>query len=82
MEPEQAMQALESKGKASTRRIHLNHGAKEPFFGVSVADMRAILKQAGRDHALASRLHDPRNGDAQYRAGLMEDAEAMTRKDL
>ncbi|MEY2744960.1 MAG: hypothetical protein RL112_2 [Planctomycetota bacterium] len=82
MDLAQAMQALESKGKPSTRRIYLKHGAKEPFFGVSVADMKAILKRAGRDHELALQLYDTRNGDAQYLAGLMADAARMKRTDL
>ncbi len=82
MDLSQAMRALESKGKASTKRIYMNHGATEPFFGVSVADMKAILKQAGRDHELALRLYDTKNGDAQYLAGLMANAGAMTKKDL
>jgi 3-methyladenine DNA glycosylase AlkD len=82
MDLAQAMRALEAKGKPSTKRIYMRHGATEPLFGVSVADMKAILKQAGRDHSLALRLYDTRNGDAQYLAGLMADAEAMTRRDL
>lgn len=78
----EAMKALEAKGKESTRRIYAAHGAKPPLYGVSVADMKAVLKQAGRDHALALALYDTKNADAQYLAGLMADAQAMTKKDL
>ena len=77
-----AMKALESKGQASTKRTMMKHGAQEPFFGVRIADMKVLLKATGRDHALALALFDTGNGDAQYLAGLMADAQAMTKKDL
>lgn len=76
------MSQLEAKGSESCRRIYRNHGAPEPLFGVKVADLKTILKSAGGDHALALKLWDTGNSDAMYLAGMMADAERMTRRDL
>ena len=73
------MAALEAKGSESTKRIFLKHGAKEPFFGVKVADLKVIAKQLKGEQALALELYATGNGDAQYLAGLIIDGTRMTR---
>ena len=35
---------LEAYGDERTKSTLMKHGAKEPFFGVKVADMKKILK--------------------------------------
>jgi 3-methyladenine DNA glycosylase AlkD len=73
------MAQLESKGSESTKRILVKHGAKEPFFGVKVADLKVIAKQIKGDQALALSLYATGNGDAQYLAGMVADGARMTR---
>ncbi len=76
------MQALAAKGSESTKRIFMKHGAKEPFFGVKVGDMKPIAKQLKGQQALALELYATGNGDAQYLAGMVADGRTMTRAQL
>ena len=41
----EVMQELESYGEESTKKTLMKHGAKEPFFGVRVQDLKKILKK-------------------------------------
>ena len=61
----EVMQELAAKGSETTKRTFLRHGAKEPFFGVKVADMKVIVKKIKGDQALAMQLFATGNGDAQ-----------------
>ena len=45
MTAQQIMKELEKKGSASVKKIFLNHGIKEPLFGVKVADLKVIQKK-------------------------------------
>ena len=82
MKLKDVMAALQAKGSESTKRILLKHGAKEPFFGVKVADMKPIAKRIKGDQALALELFATGNGDAQYLAGMVADGRQMTTKQL
>jgi 3-methyladenine DNA glycosylase AlkD len=64
---------LEGYGDAQTKKTLINHGAKEPFFGVKVADLKKILKKTKKNHELALELYKTGNTDAMYLAGLMAD---------
>lgn len=72
------MKALAAKGSESTKRIWLKHGAKEPFFGVKIADLKVIQKNIKGDQGLAMKLYATGNGDAQYLAGMVADGATMT----
>ena len=39
------MTELEKKGSASIKKIFLNHGVKEPLFGVKISDLKVIQKK-------------------------------------
>jgi hypothetical protein len=82
MKLKDAMQALAAKGSESTKRIFMKHGAKEPFFGVKVGDMKPIAKQLKGRQDLALELYATGNGDAQYLAGMVADGRKMTRAEL
>lgn len=82
MKLKDVMAALKAKGSESTKRTLLKHGAKEPFFGVKVADMKPIAKQLKGEQALAMELFATGNGDAQYLAGMVADGRQMTTKQL
>lgn len=76
------VETLRSLGNESIKRIHMNHGAQEPFFGVKVEDLQKIRKQIGVNYELALELYDTGIADAMYLAGLIADDSRMTKKDL
>ncbi len=76
------MKQLEEYGDENTKRTLLNHGAKEPFFGVKVADLKKILKQTKKNHELSLELYKTGNSDAMYLAGLMADEKKITKEEL
>lgn len=73
---------LKSYSTESIKKIHLNHGAKEPFYGVKVSDLKTIQKKIKKDHALALELYDTGISDAMYLAGLIADDNKMTKENL
>jgi 3-methyladenine DNA glycosylase AlkD len=79
---EQVMNELKSYGNETTKRIFINHGAREPFYGVKVQDLKKIVKKIKKDYKLSLELYDTGNSDAMYLAGLIADEKAMTRQDL
>lgn len=78
----QVMNELKSYGNESTKRVFINHGAREPFFGVKVQDLKKLVKKIRKDYKLSIELYDTGNSDAMYLAGLIADEKAMTRQDL
>ena len=78
----EVMAELEQYGSESTKKIFLKHGAKEPFFGVKVADMKKIVKKVKKNHGLSLELYNTGNGDAMYLAGLIADENKISKKDL
>ena len=73
---------LKSLGSESVKNIFRKHGAKEPFFGVKVEDLKKIQKRIKKDYQLALDLYETGNSDAMYLAGLIADDAKMTKKDL
>ena len=78
----EVMSELESYGDAQTKKTLMNHGAREPLFGVKVQDLKKILKKTKKNHALSLQLYATGNSDAMYLAGLMADETQMTREHL
>ena len=76
------MKELERKGSESIKKIFLNHGVKEPLFGVKVGDLKVIQKKVKRDYDLAMDLFSTGNYDARYLAGLIADESKMSKKDI
>jgi 3-methyladenine DNA glycosylase AlkD len=73
---------LKPLGHESYKKVMLNHGAKEPFYGVKVEDLKKIQKRIKKDYQLALDLYDTGVSDAMYLAGLIADDAKMTKKDL
>ena len=73
---------LQTLGTESYRKVLMNHGAREPVYGVKISDLKAIQKRVKKDHQLALDLFDTGAYDAQYLAGLIADETRMTQKDL
>jgi 3-methyladenine DNA glycosylase AlkD len=78
MELHEVMQFLAEKGSDQTKKVWMKHGAREPFFGTKVADLKVLLKKIKKDHQLALQLYDTGNSDAMYLAGLLCDAKQFT----
>jgi len=78
----EVLEFLESKGSESYKRIFKNHGAVEPLFGVSVADLKIIQKQVKTDHQLALELFRTGNSDAMYLAGLIADPKKFSKHEF
>ena len=76
------MKELESYGDERTKNTLMKHGAKEPFFGVKVADLKKILKKTKKNHELSLELYATGNSDAMYLAGLMADETKITEAQL
>lgn len=79
---EEVMLELESYSNAGTKKVLIKHGAKEPFFGVKVQDLKKIVKKVKKDHDLSLQLYATGNSDAMYLAGLISDADKITKEEL
>jgi len=82
MKLKEAMAALEALGSPAVKTLWLKHGAKEPFFGVKIGDLKPLAKKLKGEQALALELYATGNGDAQYLAGMVADGAEMTGKQL
>lgn len=76
------MSQLAEMGSESTKKTLLNHGAKEPFFGVKVQDLKLIIKKTKYNQALAEELYDTGISDAMYLAGLMAEPQKISAQTL
>jgi 3-methyladenine DNA glycosylase AlkD len=76
------VEELKPLGSESYKRILLKHGAREPFFGVKVEELKKIQKRIKKDHRLALDLYATGISDAMYLAGLIADDGRMTKRDL
>ena len=82
MTADEVMAELKTLGNEQTKKTFLRHGAKEPFFGVRVGDMKKIQKRIKKDYALSLELYDTGNSDAMYFAALIADPTKMTKPQL
>ena len=73
---------LEGFGNEQTKKVLIKHGAREPFFGVKVQDLKKILKKTKKNHELSLALFATGNSDAMYLAGLMADETQITEAQL
>src|SRR4051812_46404052 len=82
MTAEALVEQLKPLGKDSYKKVLLNHGIKEPLFGVKIEDLKKIQKRVKKDYQLALDLYDTGIYDAMYLAGLIADDPLMSKKDL
>ena len=76
------MQKLEELGSQQTKKVFLNHGVKEPYFGVKIGDLKKLVKYIKKDHELALKLYDSGNHDAMYLAGLSINPKLVSKETL
>lgn len=82
MTKEEVMLELERFGNEQTKKVLMRHGAREPFYGVKVGDLKTIVKKIKTDHTLALELYRTGHSDAMYLAGLIADEKLVTRQEL
>lgn len=83
MTTKQILEELKAAGNQTTKNIFLKHGAKEPFYGVKIEDLKKIQKKVKENQQqIAMQLFESGIGDAMYLAGLMADGSKMTKKEL
>ncbi|HXC03456.1 MAG TPA: DNA alkylation repair protein [Bacteroidia bacterium] len=82
MTSKEILSQLKTMGSESTKKVLVKHGAKEPFYGVKVGDLKTIVKKVKVNHTLALELYDSGISDAMYLAGLIADDSKMTKKNL
>ena len=78
MKLDEVMRALEKAGTAQTRKTWARHGAPEPMFGVSFAELGKLVKETDGDHELALGLWKTANADARQLAVMIEDSSKTT----
>ncbi len=82
MTTKEILKELQAYGDERTKNTLMTHGAKEPIFGVKVADLKKILKKTKKNHELSLELYNTGNSDAMYLAGLMADEKQITKEQL
>lgn len=76
------VEELRAKGSQTIKNVLMKHGAKEPFFGTKIQDMKPIQKRIKKNYQLALDLYATGISDAMYLAGLIADETQMTKADL
>ncbi|WP_423409401.1 DNA alkylation repair protein [Heyndrickxia sp. MSNUG] len=79
---EEIMEKLEEMGSEQTKKTLLRHGAREPFFGVRVGDLKKLVKYVKKDQELGLALYDTGHSDAMYLAGLSVQPKLMSKEIL
>lgn len=76
------IEQLKPLGTEQYKKVMLNHGIKEPCFGVKIEELKKYQKRIKKDYQLALDLYETGIYDAMYLAGLIADDLKMTKKDL
>ncbi|MEH7441151.1 DNA alkylation repair protein [Bacillus sp. JJ1122] len=79
---EEIMEKLEELGSEQTKKTLVRHGAREPFFGVRVGDLKKLVKHVKKDQEIGLALYDTGNSDAMYLAGLSVSPKLMSKEIL
>ena len=70
---QEILEELKSYSNESIKKVLLKHGAKEPFYGVKIEDLKKIQKKIRKDYKIALELYNTGISDAMYLAGLIAD---------
>lgn len=82
MTVKEALTQLESLGDEARRKHNAKAGAPANQFGVKLGDIRTVAKKIKTDHALALRLWDTGNVDAQLLATLILKPKSLSASEL
>jgi 3-methyladenine DNA glycosylase AlkD len=78
MTVQEALAELEAAGTDQNRKIYRRHGVRDPLFGVSHANLRALVKRIKVDQPLAEQLWATGNHDARVLATMIADPRHLT----
>jgi 3-methyladenine DNA glycosylase AlkD len=78
----QILSELKRLGSASIKKVLVKHGAREPFYGVKVEELKKIQKKVKMDYKMSMELFDTGISDAMYLAGLIADPKQMSKADI
>ncbi|MFD1019789.1 DNA alkylation repair protein [Thalassobacillus hwangdonensis] len=80
---DEIMTQLESLGSEQTKKTLMRHGAKEPFYGVKIGDLKKhLVKKVKKDQELVLKLYASGNSDAMYLAGLSVTPDSLSKEQL
>jgi 3-methyladenine DNA glycosylase AlkD len=79
---DEIMQFLKDHENPDGKKVLMRHGAREPFYGVRIGDLKKVVKRVKKNHELAMQLYATGNSDAMYLAGLIADETRMSKQDL
>lgn len=82
MTAQSILEELATLGSESIKKVLSKHGAKEPFYGVKVEELKKIQKRIKKNHDLSLDLYDTGISDAMYLAGLIADEKQISKADL
>lgn len=82
MTTQEILNKLQALGSEPIKKVLLNHGAKEPVYGVKVEDLKKVMKLIKGQQQIALELYDTGVYDAMYLAGLVAEGSKMTKKQL
>ncbi len=82
MTVQEIMTELQKMGNEGTKKVLMKHGAKEPFYGVKVGDLKKIQKKIKKNHELSLDLYATGNSDAMYLAALIADEKQISKAQL
>lgn len=82
MKYDEVMKLLKELGTEQNRKIYKRHGNDIDMFGVSVANLKNIVKPIKKDYELGRKLLFSNNSDAMYMAKWMVDPYQLTIDDL
>jgi 3-methyladenine DNA glycosylase AlkD len=82
MNLDEVIEYLKEHSSESIKKVLINHGAREPFYGVKVGDLKPLQKKIKKNYDLSLELYNTGISDAMYLAGLIADEKKMTREDL
>lgn len=78
MEFREVMATLEEMGTAQNRKTYARHGARDPMYGVSFANLKKLQKKIKMDHRLFEQLWATGNTDARTLALMIVDPSQLT----
>ncbi len=82
MSVDEVLHFLKQHGNEQAKPMLMKHGARDPFFGTRIGDMKKLVKKIKKDHELSLALYETGNSDAMYLAGLIADETQISKADL
>lgn len=79
---QQLLTQLQNFGTEQNRKTYLRHGAQQPLFGVSFANLHKLKKKIKIDHPLSLSLWEEKNYDAMIFATMIADPQQANEQHL